>query len=176
VLLGVNFSASVVPGIRHVWTQHIEIAGKIKGMALEPVRVHSRPRSFQVRSGGTAWFTGVSKELEDQVDYLWPDLGWVGGSSGFAAALWAKHGIGFDEVILAGVGLQVDSRKYSDEYCEVTTKALRPPAHDGNTHFASPDSVEHWHQCINNFILQNKTTGIYSMSGWTSERLGLPPC
>lgn len=172
-MLGANFAASVVPGIEHVWTQHIEIAAKIKEEAPHRVFVHSRPRFFQTKSGGGAWFTGVSKEQEDNVDYLWDLLGWVGGSSGFAAALWAKHGMGFDEVILAGVAMG-ESRAYAKEYDAVTRHANRPPAHDFNTNFASPDSVEHWLACIRNFIRQNKTNGIYSMSGETRRILGVP--
>lgn len=175
-LLGVNFSASVVPGITHVWTQHIEIAGKIKHEAPHPVVVHSRPRHFQTKSGGGTWFVGVSKSQEDAVDYLWPGLGWVGGSSGFAAALWARHGMGFDEVILAGVPIGDTDRTYAGDYDVIARRAGRAPQHDFNTHFAAPDSIEHWQHCIHNFILQNKTDGIYSMSGWTAANLGIPPC
>jgi hypothetical protein len=172
-LLGVNFSASVVPGIEHVWTQHIEIAPKIKVEAPHPVWVHSRPRSFQTKHGGAAWFLGVSKAQESEVDYLWPDLGWVGGSSGFAAALWARHGMGFDEVILAGVPLD-DARTYAPAYEAVSRHANRPPSHDFDTHYASPDSVEHWRQCIRNFTEDGRADGITSVSGWTLEWLGSP--
>lgn len=172
-LLGVNFSAALVPGVEHVWTQHIEIAGRIKKQC-NWVKVHSRPLSFQTKKGGANWFFPVSKAQEDDVDYLWPDLCWIGGSSGFAAALWARHGMGFDEVILAGVPLNKETRKYSTEYEEVTRAAIRPPAHDNETHFASLDSLEHWQQCIRNFTEVGRTEGIYSMSGWTAEWLGMP--
>ena len=173
-LLGVNFSASVVPNIAHVWTQHLEIAAKIKAMAPHPVLVHSRPRTFQTKSGGGAWFLGVTKEQENSVDFLWPDLGWVGGSSGFAAALWARHGMGFSQVILAGVGLDSEYRVYANQYDEVARQANRAPQHDFCTHYASPDSDEHWQQCIRNFAEQGRTQGIFSMSGWTSQFLGKP--
>ena len=173
MLLGVNFSASIVPGIQHVWTQHIEIAGKIKAQA--DVKVHSRPRQFQVRVNGPVWHTGVSKAQEGEIDYLWPDLGWVAGSSGFSAALWARHGMGFNEVILAGIPLNKEARKYSPDYESVTRAAIRPPAHDNEKHFSSLDSMEHWQQCIRNFTEQGKTAGIYSMSGFTREWLGAPP-
>ena len=171
-LLGVNFSASVVNGIEHVWTQHIEIASRIK--AQRPVKVHSRPRKFQTRVNGTTWMTGVSKAQEDEVDYLWPDLGWVAGSSGFSAALWARHGMGFDEVILAGVPLTKDDRTYAADYDAATRAGSRPPQHDFDKHYASPDSLEHWQQCIRNFTEQGRTVGIYSMSGFTREWLGAP--
>jgi hypothetical protein len=171
-LLGANFAASVVPEIEHVWTQHIEIAGKIKSQA--PVKVHSRPRKFQTRVNGPIWQTGVSKEQEAAVDYLWPDLGWVAGSSGFSAALWAKHGLGFDEVILVGIPLTQDVRIYSAGYDAATRAGSRPPQHDFDKHYASPDSLEHWQQCIRNFTEQGKTAGIYSMSGFTREWLGAP--
>jgi hypothetical protein len=171
-ILGVNFSASVVPGIQHVWTQHIEIAGKIKAQA--DVFVHSRPRKFQTRVNGPVWRTGVTKDQEALVDYQWPDLGWVSGSSGFAAALWARHGMGFDEVILCGVGLTMDNRSYSEAYEAAARAGSRPPQHDFDTHYASMMSLEHWQHCIRMHTEQGKTEGIFSMSGFTREWLGAP--
>lgn len=171
-LLGCNFAPALVPGIQQVWTQHIEIAGKIKHEC-PGVKVHSRPRHFQTKSGGAQWFLGVSKAQEDEVDYLWPDLGWVAGSSGFCAGLWARHGLGFDTVILAGVPLDYD-RRYDDKYRDVAVKANRVPQHDFGKHYASSDSIEHWQQCIRMFTEQGKTGGIYSMSGFTREWLGEP--
>lgn len=165
-LLGVNFSATLVPEIRHVWTQHLEIVPKIKAQCPH-VRVHCRPLAAQIR-------TVTDGGNEEAADYLWPELGWVAGSSGFAAALWAKHGMGFDEVILAGVPLNPETLMYDPGYREATMKGGRPPAHDEGRHFASPDSMEHWHQCIRNFTRDGKTYGIHSMSGWTAEWLGMP--
>lgn len=139
----------MIQEIEHIWTQHNNLAGQFKKAAGRAISVHGR-----------------SNVMGNDVDYVWPELNWVAGSSGVAAALWAKHGMGFDEVILAGVPLERTSLKYVDGYPTKPTK-------NDNT-FADDYQVEHWVQILHGHVKDGKTAGIFSMSGMTAKVLGRP--
>lgn len=145
-VVGVNNVGAMIPEIEHVWTQHNNLAQQYKSNA--KVKVHGR-----------------ANVMGDWVDYLWPKLNWVCGSSGIAGALWAKHGLGFDEVIMAGIPLSRDSLLYSEKYPSKYTK---------ESGFATEDQVEHWLGHLMTFKTQGKMDGIYSMSGTTARILGAP--
>lgn len=148
-ILGVNATAALVKEIEHIWTQHNNLAGQFKAKAGRDVKVHAR-----------------SNVMGNDVDYVWPELNWVSGSSGVAAALWARHGMGFDEVIMAGVPLHVNKLSYVAGYPSKPTKE--------NGSFAEKHQVEHWLMMLKSHIAEGKTQGIYSMSGATSRLLGFP--
>jgi len=160
--LGVKFAASVVPEIEHVWTQHGEMTLKIKAAVSRRIWVHARPRNFQV---GTKNGIPSSKEAYDAVDYLWPSLPFAVGSSGVAGALWARHGMGFQEVIMAGIGLSSDDQKYAEGY---------PNGYSQHEGYAKPNQIEHWFNLLKRHQEEGLTEGIYSMSGATQKILGKP--
>lgn len=145
-LVGVNNAGAMISEIRHVWTQHNNLAEQYKAKA--QVKVHGR-----------------ANIMGDKTDYIWPSLNWVCGSSGVAGALWAKHGMGFDEVIMAGIPLSMGNLAYSEKYPSQYTKS------DG---FATDNQVEHWLSHLRTFHFQGKTAGIFSMSGATAGILGVP--
>lgn len=161
-ILGVKYAASIIPEIRHVWTQHGEMTLKIKEAAGRKIYVHARPRKFQV---GTINGIPSMKEAYDAVDYLWPSLPFAVGSSGVAGAMWARHGMGFHEVIMAGIGLDCDSLKYVPNYPNKFSQ------HDG---FAKPAQVDHWLNILKHHEQEGLTEGIFSMSGATQKILGAP--
>lgn len=165
-VLGIKFVAFLVPEIQHVWSQHIELVAKIKRAAGRAIKVHVRPKKFQNGTAAT-WYYPNNKEALDAVDYEWPSLHWVSGSSGFAGALWARHGMGFDEVIMAGIPMDPKDRSYVSGYGQ-------KPKFDNNT-YANEHQVDHWLQIIKRFQSEGKTEGIYSMSGKTKKFLGTPP-
>jgi hypothetical protein len=165
-VLGIKFVASLVPEIEHVWSQHIELVAKIKKAAGRAIKVHTRPRRHQ-HASAPMWFYPANKESLAAVDYEWPDLHWVAGSSGFAGALWARHGMGFDEVIMAGIPMDQKSRQYVSGYGQ-------KPKFDNNA-YANENQVLHWLQIVKDFKESGKANGIYSMSGKTQKLLGAPP-
>jgi hypothetical protein len=160
-LLGVNNVAAMVDGIEHIWTQHSDHAPMFKANASH-IKVHARPRQY--RNGGGLWFLPASDRAWAAVDYVWPELTWVGGSSGVAAALWARHGMGFDEVILAGVPLE--GLRYAEPYPSVPTK-------EGGA-WAEEHQLVQWYEQLRGHQERGKTEGVYSMSGRTREVLGAP--
>lgn len=162
-ILGVNNAAAMIAEIEHVWTQHAEHAEQFKHAAGRKIFVHSRSKRFT--NGGGIWFLAVPKHKFAAVDYIWPELGWVAGSSGVAGALWARHGMGFDEVIIAGAPLSQNVLIYSDKYPSKPTKG---------TGFAEPNQVDHWIQMLKHHKAAGKTNGIFSMSGATRNILGAP--
>jgi hypothetical protein len=162
MLLGVKYSCVLYPEIEHVWTQHIEQARHIREKAGRRVFIHSRKRVNQTRR--VHWFTAGQ---EEDIDYLWPDLHWVSWSSGFAAALWARHGMGFDETILCGIPLEPGG--YTPEI--LTLKKMRG---DGGASFVDTPALMRWRDGVRQFIREGKTGGIFSMSGWTRDALGAP--
>lgn len=170
-VLGVNHAASVFPEIRHVWTQHQEIAGDIKAKA-PGVKVHAK-MNFMPRKGGFIYFGGSVDDVKS-IDYEWPDLAWVTGSSGFAAALWARHGMGYDEAILCGVPLSPDSTSYNDEYRKFSREKWARDDSPGAEKWARVANFQTWHERIEMHIAGGKAAGIASMSGWTREKLGAP--
>jgi hypothetical protein len=161
-MLGVKYACVLYPEIEHVWTQHLEQANDIREKAGRPVYVHSRCRVNQKR---VAWFTGGN---EKHIDYLWPDLHWVSWSSGFAAALWARHGMGFDEVIMCGIPMEPGV--YAPEMATV-----KQPRGDDGKSFVDTGALMRWRDGVMNFVREGKTRAIYSMSGWTCRELGYPP-
>jgi hypothetical protein len=135
---------------------------KIKAAAGRPIWVHARPRKFQV---GTVNGIPSMKEAYDAIDYLWPGLPYAVGSSGVAGALWARHGMGFQEVIMAGIGLDCDSLKYVQGY---------PNGYSQHEGYAKTSQVEHWLKILQRHQEEGLTENIYSMSGATQKILGAP--
>lgn len=164
ILLGVNNAAAMFPEIEHIWTQHGDHAEMFKEKAGRKIYVHARPRKFS--NGGGLWLLPIAEQKWQFVDYRWPTLTWVAGSSGVAGALWARHGMGFDEVIMAGVPLDMGNRVYSDKY------PSKPTKDDGK--FADLNQVEHWAQILREHKAKGLTQGIYSVSGETNKILGMP--
>lgn len=162
VMLGVKYSCVLYREIDHVWTQHLEQAPDIRQKAGRPVIIHGRPRVFQTRRA--IWF---SAGKDSDLNYTWPDLRWIYGSSGFGAALWAKHGMGFDEVILCGVPMERGG--YAPEI-----SAFKKPQADRGRSFAEDAVLDRWKGVIYGFIADGRAAGIRSMSGWTREVLGAP--
>lgn len=153
----------MIPEIEHVWTQHAEHADMFKEAAGRNIYIHSRPKRFT--NGGGIWMLAVPGHKFAAVDYVWPQLGWVAGSSGVAGALWARHGMGFDEVIIAGAPLSHDSLVYSDKYPSKPTKAGK---------FSEANQLDHWIGMLRSHKDAGKTDGIFSMSGRTRQVLGAP--
>jgi hypothetical protein len=162
VMLGVKYSCALFPEIEHVWTQHLEQAKDIRAKAGRPVLIHGRPARFQTRR--IRW---VTAGRDSDLDFTWPELRWVYGGSGFGAALWARHGMGFDEVILCGVPMEHGG--YAPEIA-----AFKRPHADRGRSFADVSQLERWRAAIGEFAAQGKTEGIRSMSGWTRDALGAP--
>jgi hypothetical protein len=163
-VLGANYTAQLVPEIEHIWTLHNEGAHHIKRQAGRKIYVHTRPRKYS--NGGGLWLVPAPDEAWNEVDYVWKSLHWVTGSSGPAAALWAKHGLGFDEVIMAGIQLSTSAQNYVAGY-------LDPKKKDPD-HFADESNILHWQACVLAHYEQGKYQGIYSMSGFTAGLLGTP--
>lgn len=169
VVLGVNYVPGVVPQVEHAWTQHNEFAISFKERVGRKIFLHSRSKNFGAGAAGAT---------TKGIDYVWPDLDWVRGSSGGAGGLWAKHGLGFDEVIYAGVPLSEDTPGILEAYLDqepsmrAVYKRRRPEA-------AVPSYTAHnirgWQGVLLSFKEQGKMQGIYSMSGFTRGILGAPP-
>lgn len=158
MLLGCNMVPALIQDIKHAWVQDAPKVGLlIKSRIPDDVKIHT---AKQVSPGMEAIY---------YADYVWPDLQWVCGTSGFSAALWAKHGLGFDEVILAGVPLSKTMFAYADSY--------PAPGNLGKDKVPagySEELIEHWLGHIKNHKLNGKTAGIFSMSGSTMQILGYP--
>jgi len=163
-ILGVKFAASLVPEIEHVWTQHGEKTLEIKKAAGRRIYVHARPRAFQ-SPRGTVWHLPHKQEAFEAIDYIWKDLSYAVGSSGIAGALWARHAMGYDEVVLAGIPLSVNSDKYAEGY---------PNKYQTGKGYATVDQINNWVNILKNHILEGRTRGIVSMSGATQKLLGAP--
>ena len=164
-ILGVKYVASLVPEIEHVWTQHGEMTLKIKKAAGRPIVVHARPKILQTAKG-TAWHIPYAKEAFEAIDYVWPGLSFAVGSSGVAGALWARHGMGFEEVIMAGITLSTNDQKYAESY---------PNRYSQHACYARPDQIDNWLRVLKRHQEEGLTMGIYSMSGATHKVLGSPP-
>lgn len=162
-ILGANYTASMIPEIEHVWTQHGEQAKRIKETACRKIYVHSRHR--RIRRKGALWMLPIPEYIWEEIDYVWKDLHWVWGSSGVAGTMWAKHGMGFDQVIMAGVSLSQDVMIYNEKYAG-------QEAFNGK--FALDFKLEGWQETLRQFQAEGKTEGVYSMSGFTRELLGAP--
>lgn len=162
VLLGVKYSCVLFPEIAHVWTQHLEQAADIKARAGRLIYVHSRPKQIQRKTS-----TYIFGKTESFVDYIWPELSWVGASSGIAAAQWARHGMGFDEVILCGVTLEHGG--YASGVAQF--KALRG---EKGASFVDNVALMNWREQVAGFLKRGQMAGIVSMSGWTRDALGAP--
>jgi hypothetical protein len=163
-ILGANYVGELVPEIEHIWTLHNAETHKIKAKTGRKIYVHTRPRKYS--NGGGLWLVPTPDEAWSQVDYVWPQLHWLTGSSGPTAALWAKHGLGFDEVIMVGIELSAGSQHYVQGYLDdkKTDKTL----------FAEENSIMHWQACMVGHKEQGKYEGIYAMSGFPAELLGAP--
>ena len=163
-ILGVKYAASLVPEIEHIWTQHGEMTLLIRTAANRPIIVHARPKTLQTTKG-TAWHIPCKKEAYEAIDYIWPSLSYAVGSSGVAGALWARHGMGFDEVIMAGIGLTVSDKNYAAGY---PNKYSKPEG------YASSDQIDNWVRILKQHQQEGRTEGIFSMSGKTKNILGAP--
>lgn len=162
-LLGVKYAACLYEEIEHVWTQHLEQAADIKARAGRAIFVHARER-VQQKKWGSMYVHG---KTDVGIDYIWSDLAWVSASSGIGAAMWARHGMGFDEVILCGVPLE------SGGYAPGVA-AFKKIKGDAGKSFVDAGALKHWHSVVREYIRCGKTAGIRSMSGWTREALGAP--
>lgn len=165
-ILGVKYAATVVPEITHVWTQHGEASEKIKSLAGRKIRLHARPRKFKTQGAGL-WFLPMAETSWQAIDYVWDELYWVTGSSGLCGAIWARQGMGFDEVILAGIPLDPKITKYSDGY---PNRYQFPDTQS----FASREQIEGWLGCLHNHVRDGHMKSVYSMSGNTKRILGAP--
>lgn len=145
-IVGVNNVGAIIPEVKHVWTQHNLKSKEYKKNA--DVKVHGR--------------THVLGDTD--TDYIWR-LKWVCGSSGVAGALWARWGLGFDEVIMAGIPLSTTELLYSEKY---------PTEYTKSNGFAEARQVQHWIEHLKTHQKNGKTDGIYSMSGKTMSILGAP--
>jgi len=161
-LLGVKYGAVLYPEIEHVWTQHLEQAPLIRERVGRPVFIHARRKVNQHLRG--LWFTAGK---ESDLDYVWPSLHWVSWSSGFAALLWARHGMGFDEVI--GCGITLDPGGYCPEVA-----AFKKERGDRGKSFVDTHALESWRRGVINFRREGKTQGIFAMSGWMGRAMGAP--
>lgn len=161
-MLGAKFAAGLYPEIVHVWTTHLEQAGEIKARAGHRVYVHARPKKVQRK-----WTMHIYGKHEFDIDYTWPSLAWVSGSSGLAAALWARWGMGFDTVIMCGIPLEEGG------YCKEVA-AFKPLRGVRGVSFAPPNALKHWRQALLDYRDKGKMQGIYSMSGFTRDKLGEP--
>jgi hypothetical protein len=150
-ILSVNATFGLFPDLKieHTWTQHNEWALELKELIGDRnIKIHAR-----------------SNIMGAGVDYHWPSLDWVCGSSGVSGAMWAKNGMGFDEVIMVGIPLSPDQTKYAPEY----------PASTKEDHFFAKSSlISHWLVHLNTHVENGKTNGVFSMSGETSKILGVP--
>lgn len=154
-LLGCNLVPAMIPEIKKTWTQEAVKNGRmIRAQVAEDVEIH------------TAMLPKPGMEYLYQADYVWPELSWICGTSGFAAGLWARHGLGYDEVILAGVPLDKSVNVYRSEY--------KSPFNNPEMPFAGEELFEHWHQQIRTHCNNGKTENIFSMSGATMYLLGAP--
>jgi hypothetical protein len=164
-ILGANLSARFVSEIEHIWTLHNEGVDFLKKQIDRKVFVHTRPRKFI--NGGGLWFVPAPDRSWNEVDYYWPSLYWLNGSSGPSAALWAKHGMGFDEVIMAGIQLSTDSQHYIKGYID--------PKKEEQDRFADENTILHYQACMIAHKENGKYDGIYGMSGFPRGLLGAPP-
>lgn len=161
-LLGVKYAVAISPEIVHVWSQHAEQCADIRARAGRPIFVHVRKPEPRRRR-----LLRALEPYESDIDYLWPALHWVCGSSGFSAALWARHGLGFSEAILCGVPLMAAG--YTPEVA-----AFKPVAAEGGTSFIDLRVIVAWRELIGTYIKDGLADGITSMSGWTRDNLGAP--
>jgi hypothetical protein len=146
VILGVNEVAGIIDGIEHIWTQHNNMADRFRLAAKSHVYVHAR--------------AGILGE----VDYWWPELAGMKGSSGMVGALWARA-MGFDEVIMVGIPLSTSETKYSEKY----------PGASRTKDFATEASILGWQKAARQHKESGRTQGIYSMSGYTKKLFGPVP-
>jgi hypothetical protein len=163
VMLGAKYACVMFPQIKHVWTQHPEQASEIKDRAGQHVYVHTRRRLRGHKAKRTL------ARHKAHIDYVWPKLHWVCGSSGFATALWARHGLGFQETILCGVPLEAGG--YAPEIA-----GFKTPTGDGGNSFIDTRVLLAWRDLIATYVRDGIASGIVSMSGWTRSTLGAPTC
>lgn len=160
---GANYTASMIPEIEHVWSQHDDMAQKLKDDAGRQIYVHTR---FSQSMGiDNLWKLKHPRRVYNAVDYVWPDLEWVAGSSGVAGAYWLRHGMGYDKVIICGAPLSIDCLDYSKEYTGYRRNKGRPCAKKKN--------MQEWLSALKRNV-GPRTEGIYSMSGATQRILGGP--
>lgn len=148
VVLGVNAAPGMIQEIEHTWTQHNNLVDVLRKEVGRPVVLHAR-----------------SNVMGNGVDYWWPELNGMKGSSGMVGALWAKA-MGFDEVIMAGIPLSTSEQMYSEKY---------PSSSRSNHGFATENSIIGWQAMVRLHKEQGRTEGIYSMSGYTRQIFGPPP-
>lgn len=153
-VLGCNYAPTMIPEIKQVWSQEASRFGRMLKHRMPDVEIHTADTP---QSGMEALY---------EADYCWPELEWVCGTSGFAAGLWAKHGLEYDEVILAGVPIERSMKEYEKSYAS--------PFNQHNMPFAEDRLYEQWQQQIKSHKLNGKTEGIFSMSGYTRYMLGEP--
>jgi hypothetical protein len=73
--------------------------------------------------------------------------------------------MGFDEVIMAGIGLSAGQRSYAPGY---------PNKFSQNDGYARSDQIDNWVRILKKHHEEGRTQGIFSMSGKTRDILGAP--
>ena len=101
--------------------------------------------------------------MGNDVDYWWNSMVGIKGSSGVVAAIWAKA-MGFDEVIMAGIPLSVNSTDYHAQY----------PDSKPDKVFAPTNNIEHWQRFLYIHKEHGRMDGVTSLSGYTRQVLGAP--
>lgn len=163
-IYGANSACNLFPDIGHVWTQHAQCVADIKA-ACPGVMVHARGRTFRERH--------LQHTLTDEawglLDYTWPDLEWVNGTSGVGAALWARWGLGHSPVIVCGVALDPASNTYADGY-------PWPMRGMDGTVWQDPrgDVFDGWRAMVDAHHTAGKLHGILAMSGYIKTLVGEP--
>lgn len=145
VILGVNAVPAMIDGIEHTWTQHNSGAESLRSVG--NFKIHAR-----------------ANIMGNGVDYWWPELNNMKGSSGLVGALWARA-MGFEEVIIAGIPLSASELMYAKEYAGAPQ----------NCEFATESNILNWQEMVRLHKKQGRTQGIYSMSGYTRQIFGPPP-
>jgi hypothetical protein len=163
-IYGANSACNLFPEIEHTWTQHARCVSDIKAKC-PGVKVHARGRTFKERH--------LSITLSDadwaMLDYAWPSLDWVDGTSGVGAVLWARWGLGHSPVIVCGVALDPDSNTYADGY-------PWPMRGMDGTVWQDPrgDTFDVWRSLVDAHNKAGRLQGVRAMSGYLKTLVGEP--
>lgn len=162
--IAVKFSVAIVHAAIAV-THHAEHASRMKKLHREiwgdEVYIHM-PKKL------------IKPEFMPYIDYIWSELAGVGGTSSWGAARLAKL-LGYEEVILCGCPLESakDGELYHDAEIFEAANRVGASRHRGEP-WANEAAVRQYQRKISDQVDQGLATGIYSMSGWTRDKLGAP--
>lgn len=163
-LYGANSACNLFPEIGHIWTQHARCVSDIKAKC-PGVKVHARDRTFTERHL-TITLSGADWAM---LDYAWPELDWIDGTSGVGAALWARHGLGHEPVIVCGVALDPAQNGYAEGY-------PWPMRGMDGTVWQDPsgDTFEVWQGLVAKHHKAGRLQGVRAMSGYLKTLVGEP--